>query len=419
MKIYKVSPIIKYSPFFSLTYVSRLEFQIGNIVPINFNNREVLAVVTEKYSLKEAKVEIRKSDFKTKKIEGRVKEEKVFNKKEFEALEEHSKEFGIPVGEILHYIYGEDLKVPAKSKKEEDLIYFPDDLSLKVKKTEEGVKGSEVFTRILQNKVKTITIKDFNFDKYLNFQAPHISKLDLLFTFLENFQEEKVKVTLETDFLGVVETEFVKNFKSKLVTLEVQEKKSSAKKFFVKTKARNENGEDEILAAEIVAKIKAGGKNFVFVLSHGYADRIFCNDCKHAYDCENCGSGYSLLNDEDGKYLFCKNCKNKKILKEDQYVICKHCGSWRVFPFGIGGQKVFEFLKDPNAVLIDESEKKLSVKKITDQIKEFLSGDKQTLIGSLRTLKVLQNLSTKVDKAFVVSTGALVRGKNFDSMKGY
>jgi hypothetical protein len=29
MKIYKVSPILKYSPFFALTYVSKEEFGIG------------------------------------------------------------------------------------------------------------------------------------------------------------------------------------------------------------------------------------------------------------------------------------------------------------------------------------------------------------------------------------------------------
>jgi primosomal protein N' len=178
-------------------------------------------------------------------------------------------------------------------------------------------------------------------------------------------------------------------------------------------------------------------------LSHGFADRIFCNDCKKSYDCENCGHPYSILNEEDGRFLYCKSCKNKKILKEDQYVICKHCGSWRVFPFGIGGQKVLDFLKrelplpgggiNPPAwqgefLLIDESEKKLSAKKIKESVKNFLNGDTNILIGSLRTLKVLKTIlklprhtatpskeGELVDKTIVVSTGPLVRGKYFDS----
>jgi hypothetical protein len=79
MKVYKVSPIVKYSPFFSLTYVSRLNFVCGEVVPINFNNKEVLAVVLEVLSLKDAKVEIRKGEFKTKKIEKEVEEKYMKN----------------------------------------------------------------------------------------------------------------------------------------------------------------------------------------------------------------------------------------------------------------------------------------------------------------------------------------------------
>ncbi len=155
-------------------------------------------------------------------------------------------------------------------------------------------------------------------------------------------------------------------------------------------------------------------------MSHGYADRIFCNDCKKSYDCENCAGAYSILNTEEGRFLFCKNCKHKKVLQEDQYLICKHCGSWRIFPFGIGGQKVKEFLEKEkqenieSIILVDESEKKLSVKKISDSVKNFLeSEDQNILIGSLRTLKVLKGCW--VDKSFIISTGPLVRGKYFDS----
>jgi primosomal protein N' len=205
------------------------------------------------------------------------------------------------------------------------------------------------------------------------------------------------------------------------IKIEVKEKSEKAKKFLVKT-GRDKNGEEEILAQEALAKISSSNspsaKTFIFVLSHGYADRIFCNDCKKSYDCENCEGAYSVLNEEEGRFLFCKNCKHKKILQDDQYLICKHCGSWRIFPFGIGGQKVKEFLEKEgvnNINLIDESQKKLSAKKIIEQVKDFIQTPGGLLVGSLRTLKVLQHINEKVDQSFVVSTGPIVRGKYFDS----
>lgn len=419
MKVYRVSPILKYSPFFTLTYVSKFDFEVGNVVHIDFNNRKIFGIVLEVFDLKDAKVEIRKSDFKTKKIEEDTEKEikNFFSKKDLEIYKNFSEQFGIPVGEIIYYIYGNDFNPPESPGEKADLVLFPDDLSLKTSNQENSYKGSEIFKKVLNDEVETLTIKDFNFDTYINFQVPHISKLDLLFLILENHPVKKIIV--ETDFLGTIEAEWLKKTK---LNVEVKEKRNKAKKFLVKT-GRDENGEEIILAEEALEKISTppslpskegrNKKTFMFVLSHGFADRIFCQDCKHSYDCENCGHPFSILNEEEGRFLYCKNCKNKKILKDDQYLICKKCGSWRVFPFGLGGQKVFEFLKKHNidATLIDEAQKKLSPKKILSEIKN----SKNILIGSLRTLRVLQNIGEYVDKTFVISTGPLVKGKFFDS----
>lgn len=436
MRVYKVSPIVKYSPFFKLTYVSKEDFSVGDIVLIDFNKREIFAVVLETYSLKDAKVEIRKADFQTKKIEKKLSEtqENFLDKDLFKVLKDFSDKFLISVGELVYFIYGEDLAAnPDPRGSGENIEYFPDDLSLKAQKSkidENIFRGNKIFKEIIHNKYETLTIKDFNFDKYLEFQAPHISKLDLLFEILK-VKEIFKKIILETDFLGVVEQNFLDEnlFKGKLfgkIKIEVNEKNNKAKKFLVKT-GRDKNGEEEILAKEAVAKISSttspSAKTFIFVLSHGYADRIFCNDCKKAYDCENCGGAYSVLNEEEGRFLFCKNCKHKKILQDDQYLICKHCGSWRIFPFGIGGQKVKEFLEttpDPSfksrgIQLIDESQKKLSAKKIIGEIKNFMQSESGVLVGSLRTLHVLKGLGATLDKSFIVSTGPIVRGKYFDS----
>lgn len=427
MRVYKVSPILKYSPFFSLTYVSKENFEIGDILPINFNNREIFAAVLQSFSLKDAKVEIRKADFRTKKIEKRSSKmtEKFLHKNFsdlFKILQNFSKTNTVSVGELVWFLFEDKFILQNFSEDFEDIItYYPDQLSLKLNKSKSNFCGNKIFKEILEKKFQTLIIKDFNFDKYLDFQSPHIPKLDLLFGILKEMNLVK-KIILETDFLGVVE----KNFLNENVIdgkffgkyeLEIKEKNNFAKKFLVKV-GHDKNGEEEIFTSEALEKISRKGKNFFFVLSHGFADRIFCNDCRKSYDCEKCESQFSILNEEQGRFLFCKNCKNKKVLLEDQYLICKHCGSWRIFPFGIGGQKLAEFLQKENKknILIDESEKKLTVKKIKEKIENFLQNEEENiLIGSLRVLKVLQNLNAKVDKTFVISTGPLTRGKYFDS----
>lgn len=442
MQVYKISPILKYSPFFELTYISKFDFSPGEIIKIDFNNRELNGIVMEKFSLKDAKVEIRKSSFKTKKIENVFGEEerrenaKRFPSWLFETLKKFSADFGISVGELYYYIFLENISPPAGGGargggSESQVAYFPDDLSYKIFKKQNKdlvcLKSSEIFLLLLAGKLSKITIKDFSFEKYINFQNPHISRLDLLFSILENspVRDGGLELGLETDFLGVTEKYFLdKNVtRGKLFgkyKLNLLENNKKAKKYLAKV-GRDKNGEEEILASEVLEKIE-NKKTFLFVLTHGYASSIFCNDCKKSYDCENCGSKFSLLKDEEDQFLFCKNCKNKKLLKLDQYVICKHCGSWRIFPYGVGGQKVLEFLtknlpqKDlgDKIVLVDESENKLTAKKIGDLVGEFLENkNSHFLIGSIRTLKTL--IDKKLDATVLVSAGPLIKGEFFDS----
>jgi primosomal protein N' len=352
-------------------------------VPINFNNREIEAVVLESVSLKDAKVEIRKADFQTKKIEKRLgkEKEKSLDKKLLKILTVFSEEFIIPVGEIIHFL---NIPLARRGESQESVTFYPDDLSLKIEKKENAFRGRDMFLQILTNKIETLIIKDFNFSKYLNFQSPHISKLHLLLMFVKEFGKIK-KIILETGNLGVAESVWLsENIKKEKLfgkfEVEIKENTNTAKKFVIKT-GKDKNGEDEILSSKAIELFSppespGGGKIFVFVLSHGYADRIFCKDCQASYNCENCEHPFSILNEEEERFLYCKNCKNKKLLLPDQYLICKKCGSWRIFPFGVGVQRTKEFLEKENIgniVAIDESQKKLSVKKLEKEIQNFLS----------------------------------------------
>jgi hypothetical protein len=164
MQVYKISPIVKYSPFFELTYISKHEFDPGNIVEIDFNNKKIKGIVLEKFSLKDAKVEIRKSSFKTKRIDS--EEVEFFPKNNFEIVKNFSKEFLIPVGELINFLESEKADIESST-----VTYFPDDLLYKLfkKKNKDKValKGAEVFSAL--DKIKKLIIKDFSFSKYITF----------------------------------------------------------------------------------------------------------------------------------------------------------------------------------------------------------------------------------------------------------
>jgi primosomal protein N' len=364
MRVYKISPILKYSPFFDLTYISSHDFEIGDIVEIDFNKRKIFGIALEAYNLKDAKVEIRKSDFFTKKIEKKLEDKdlKKFSKKQFETLRNFSLEFGLPLGEVIYYLFGENIDI-----------------------------ANNVFEKIFEKQ------SDFNFEKYFLLTNPHISRLHLFFVWLENFASpRKEKYVFETNFIGVNEKYFLDNLKKEnkklFEKIEIVESEHKAKKFLVNV------DNDEIINAEVLEKIKSS--TFVFVLEQAYASRVFCNDCKASFDCENCSHAYSVIHEKDEMYLFCKNCKNKKILKKDQYLICRNCGSWKVLPFGTGVQKVKEFL----------------VEKGFEVVLGGRGAPAQGIaVGSIKDLNKFLEKKKVFDTVVVASLGPLVKGKNFDS----
>lgn len=355
MKVYKISPILKYSPFFELTYVSKFDFKAGEIVGIDFNNKKIFGVVLEKYDLKDAKVEIRKAGFQTKKIEERGENGgAIFTPKQFKALCGFSKKYAIPLGEVIFFLFGDTVNMK-----------------------------KNVFEKIFTFEKDKIIVKDFSFEKYLLLTNPHIPRLELFFIWLSNFYaNKKVNLILEANFFGTSELVFLESYDD--FKTEIKESGYKAKKFLVKV----EN--EEIISQEVLDKIK-DQKTFIFVLSTGYADRIYCNDCSKPYACEKCGHDYSLLAEESGNSLYCKSCKHKKELKKDQYVICKNCGGWRMFSFGIGNQKVLEFLQEKNIEM------------------------KNIKVGGIKELNKYLKKGEVFDTTIVASLGPLVKGKNFDS----
>lgn len=409
MRVYRVSPILQYSPFYRLTYFSKLDFEVGSICEIDFNKRKILAVVVEVLEMNDAKVEIRSGNFKTKKIENKLekKEEERFAKKQFKLIQEFADKFLVSVGEVVFALDN----LP-KQKKFKHLFNKEDKI------------------------VNEIEINDFDLEKYIQYQAPHISQIHLLILYIKIFGAAST-LNFKTTFLGTSEKYFLDNLD---IPYKLVEENGKVKKYIYNRSKRKFNDEDannqeKVLDDEILKILneskEKGEKTFIFVLAHGYQSSIYCKDCKSGYGCDNCEHNYSILNEQETslgaegeevvnfkRYLFCKNCENKKPLKDDQYLICKKCGSWGLFPFGEGGQKVYEELGGSSDIaFIDESKKKLSSKKINDEVKNFLlSREQNILLGTKRVLDVLESINIKNElQTIVVSLGPISSGKSFDA----
>ena len=175
MKVYEISPIIKYSPFFSLTYFSKFDFEVGNIVEVEINKKKVLGVVQNTESLKDAKRDLRNAKFQSKKIEN----QKVFYsfpEKCFSELQKTSILSGVSIGEVLNYIEFDGTPPLLGKERSGEISYFPDEFSAKVGG---GVSGQKIFKILQTENLNKIIIKDFNFEKYINFQNPHLNKLEI------------------------------------------------------------------------------------------------------------------------------------------------------------------------------------------------------------------------------------------------
>lgn len=479
MRVYRVSPILKYSPFYRLTYFSRLDFSVGNICEIDFNKKKIQAVIVEVLEMNDAKVEIRSGNFKTKKIEVKLEEdiENFFTPKQFSEIQNFADKFLLSIGEVIYAIFGDRVQgvVDRVKKGKKSVGKYEEIKSIEVGPDRIGqksgrVSGKQIFETLenlrKQNKLENlqeIIINDFDLEKYIQYQVPHISQIHLLTLYLKIFCTSPYPeggglgcgpvLKFKSVFFGISENIFLEKIeKSQGDGLRIKIEQGSTllsspcQKFIYNKQNKkfddveNVSNQEKILDDEILKIIRKESadestknlKTFIFVLSHGYQSSIYCRDCKGGYACEKCEHNFSILSEvEEGvtgeesskRYLYCKNCQNKKPLKDDQYLICKKCGSWGLFPYGEGAQKVYEELGGgPTIAFIDESQKKLSDKKMRETVEDFLNNNgKKILLGTKRVLKVLQNLMKNNDEnhhkiqTIVVSMGGMSTGKSFDS----
>jgi primosomal protein N' (replication factor Y) len=93
------------------------------------------------------------------------------------------------------------------------------------------------------------------------------------------------------------------------------------------------------LHAEIEHRIKIGSHIYLFALRNGMASVTACRDCGEILSCEYCQAPLALWKTANDKRLFiCNTCKRHTPAES----ACTRCGSWNLFPYGIGVESLFE-----------------------------------------------------------------------------
>jgi len=163
---------------------------------------------------------------------------------------------------------------------------------------------------------------------------------------------------------------------------------------------------------ESIKNVLAKNENvFVFSLRKGLATMTVCRDCNDILLCEKCSAPLVLYLSRDGKkrMFICNRCGGEK----DSETKCGLCGSWNLFPIGIGTDTVYEELKKSfpkNKIFKLDKEEASTAKQAEKIIKEFENEKGAILIG---TQMALHYLKTNVPFSVVASFDSLWSMPNF------
>ena len=128
---------------------------------------------------------------------------------------------------------------------------------------------------------------------------------------------------------------------------------------------------DETL--ERITKALERKKNvFVFTLRKGLATETICRDCGNSVLCADCTSPLVLYKNKKGdkRIFMCNRCNKEK----SPETLCSHCGSWNLYPLGIGVDTVVEELKKtfPNRKIYKvDKEHTSTATKVKKEIEKF------------------------------------------------
>ncbi len=246
------------------------------------------------------------------------------------------------------------------------------------------VFGTIPFLSIPRHDFDIIIIEHESSNAYRMIASPHFdlrifaeiyaSKINTKFILADTLLSFETIAKKEIDNFGEVRSlSFKINFKGKL-EIPIQNENTEEKEF----KVLKDNS-----IIEIENTLAKKENVFLFSLRKGLATMTICRDCNQEVLCEKCMAPLVLYLSRDGKkrMFVCNRCKNQTSTE----TVCKNCGSWNLFPLGIGTDTVYEEVnkKFPNIKIFKfDRETIKTTKEAKRVITEFEKTPGSILVGT-------------------------------------
>jgi primosomal protein N' (replication factor Y) len=173
------------------------------------------------------------------------------------------------------------------------------------------------------------------------------------------------------------------------------------------SKETKKEKEFSILSPQTLSIIEQNIKNnkntFVYAVRKGLAPNTICRDCGTLVECNNCSAPMILYKSKSGNIFRCHQCGEVR----NAYEVCKKCGSWRLFFFGSGIDRITEELqkhfKETRVFELYKDVAKTSARALNIS-ESFYKNRGSILVGTEMALSYLQK---KVDTAIISSIDSL------------
>jgi len=460
MFVYTVAPLVKIKKQEEKTffYYGSEKLEKGALIMLNFKNRLINGIVLESKPLFEKKLELKKSDFLTKKILKIISRSPVVSDWQIKlarwvsdyyihsfgdslrlfvpkSLLKKKKEIILnPMGtnaeknkkiEEISFVFGEKLSRWKKYlnliKKRENkiLILFPEIIQLKEFENfvKTKIKNLDLIcfsSKITIKKELEIWEKTRNneFDLIIGTRSAIFLPFDKIDLFIIDEEENPSykswdmqprydSRTFAEKLANIKKIKLIKGTEIpnlKIFSFLKQKELTGAKKIkFPKINIIETKKSEDFLSEKIISLMETNKKNkkFVFFVNRrGLAPIVLCQDCGYSLKCPDCELSLVLTNN----ILYCNHCSFTKKIDE----ICPKCGSWRLKTIGFGAEKIkkeLEKIVDKEKIEIFDTYNLLNTEEQKKIIEKFNNSEIKYLIATPLILK----FSFKADFGIIVS----------------